>query len=301
VPNTLAHLGVQTVASRAMIRGADLRWVFVGCVIPDLPWILNRVLAVAMPDIDVFVIRPYWIAQASLVGSLWLCGALALVSSRPARTFGLLAGNAAGHLVLDALQTKWGNGVHLFAPFSWHTWNVGWFWPESTTTWILTGLGAAVLIFSVFNLRSFAASAFRPTRSKLVLSCALLFLYAVYPLAVHEAVMTADAHSLETLQNPALRPGRRAEFDRVWLEVEGETGRLHVLGGEVLRATGNLTTPGSVSARGRFVGPDQIHLEDVHPHGSFPRALASYLGLGGIVASLAIGRLRSRPTAERRR
>jgi hypothetical protein len=68
-------MGIQAIASRAVIRDADLRWVFIGCVVPDVPWILNRVLTSLMPELDVFVVRPYWIAQASLLGLLWLCGA----------------------------------------------------------------------------------------------------------------------------------------------------------------------------------------------------------------------------------
>ena len=50
-------------------------------------------------------------------------------------------GNAALHLVLDALQTKWGSGVHFFAPVSWTSTNWGLFWPESIVTYGLTTLG----------------------------------------------------------------------------------------------------------------------------------------------------------------
>ncbi len=60
-----------------------------------------------MPKLEV---RPYWIAQASWAGSLPMCGALASLSARPGWAFLLLAGNAFAHLLLDALETKWGNG-----------------------------------------------------------------------------------------------------------------------------------------------------------------------------------------------
>jgi len=296
MPNTLAHMGIQAIASRSVIRDADLRWVFIGCVVPDVPWVLNRVLASLMPGLDVFVVRPYWIAQASLLGSLWLCGALALISTRPGRTFGLLAGNAAAHLLLDALQTKWGNGVHLLAPFSWHTWNVGWFWLESEVTWLLTASGAAVALFAAFDVWRKATWRHRPTLARWLGVIALLAVYGVYPLLMRDAVMASDAHSLQTLRHPELRAGRQAGFDRVWLDVEGSSGRLHVLGGEVIHAVGNLeTASGSISARGRFVDAETIILEDVHPHGLFPRALASYLGLTAIAGILALGWTTSRP------
>ena len=294
MPNTLAHIGIQALASRTLLPHADLRWVFAGCVAPDVPWIANRALATLWPGLDVFVMRPYWIAQASWLGSLWLCGALALLSAQPRRVFALLAGNAFAHLLLDALQTKWGNGVHLLAPFSWHTWNLGWFWPESAATWLLTALGAAAAVFALAEVWRRGARWRRPRsldRAHAFGAALLLAIYLSYPLLVSDAVMAADAHSLETLRHPAERAGREAGFDRVWLEITtpGE-GRLHVLGGEVLHATGALgQASGPVSARGRFVDARTIVLDEVHPHGTFPRALASYLGLAAVAAVVGVG------------
>ncbi len=86
MPNTLAHLFVQGVATRSLLRGADLRWICLGCVIPDLPWILQRVvwrlnLAVLSP----YDLRLYVIVQSSLIACLVLCGAFAMLSVEPRR------------------------------------------------------------------------------------------------------------------------------------------------------------------------------------------------------------------------
>ena len=290
MPNTLAHIGIQVVGSRALLRDADLRWVLVGCVVPDLPWIANRALLAAGVEIDVFVIRPYWIAQASWFGCLWLCAALAALSSRPRRVFGLLAANSFAHLLLDALQTKWGNGVHLFAPFSWETWNAGLFWPESGTTVALTVLGLAVAVFAAGSAWRGHARFHSPSARGWATATVLFAVYCTYPILAAPAVLSADAHSLATLQSPELRPGRQAGFDRVWLEVDADGARLHVLGGEVLEASGNVAArSGPVSARGRFRDARVIVLDEVHAHGSFPRAMASYVGLSCIAGILLVG------------
>ena len=141
MPNTLAHVGVQVAISRALWRDAELRWISLGCVIPDLPWIAQRAITTLLPQIDPYEMRFYAVAQASLAVSLVACAGFALLSRRPRHLFLLLSVNAVLHLLLDALQTKWANGVHLFAPFSWTIWNAGWFWPESPWTWFLTALG----------------------------------------------------------------------------------------------------------------------------------------------------------------
>ena len=92
MPNTLGHLCVQGLATRAVIRGADFKWILLGCVLPDLPWILQRVIRVLAPEIgSPYDLRLYSIVQGSLVISLLLCGALALASAAPARVMAILS------------------------------------------------------------------------------------------------------------------------------------------------------------------------------------------------------------------
>ena len=66
MPNTLAHLGIQGVATRAFIRTADVKWIFLGAVIPDIPWILQRLVRGTLPGVDLYELRLYATVQASL-------------------------------------------------------------------------------------------------------------------------------------------------------------------------------------------------------------------------------------------
>ena len=66
MPNTLAHLGVQGFITHAAIKDAEPKWIAFGCLIPDLPWILQRAIAVLLPQVDGYELRLYAIAQASL-------------------------------------------------------------------------------------------------------------------------------------------------------------------------------------------------------------------------------------------
>ena len=49
MPNTLVHLGVQGLGNRLISTEIDLKWVFLGCIIPDLPWIVRRTLIALAP------------------------------------------------------------------------------------------------------------------------------------------------------------------------------------------------------------------------------------------------------------
>ena len=57
----------------------------------------------------------------------------------------MLGLNALLHLLLDATEVKFGNGVHLFAPFSWRMTSFDWIAGESAVYLALT-LGGALLV-----------------------------------------------------------------------------------------------------------------------------------------------------------
>ena len=52
MPNTLAHLAINGLATRSLIRGANLKWIFLGAIIPDIPWILQRVVKLVAVDVN---------------------------------------------------------------------------------------------------------------------------------------------------------------------------------------------------------------------------------------------------------
>ncbi|HSO09252.1 MAG TPA: hypothetical protein VLR45_04640, partial [Desulfoprunum sp.] len=118
MPNTLCHIALQAPVHRAALSDKVLPWVVAGCIIPDIPWILLRT-ALALGMAAPYTIRLYTTIQASLLFCTLFSAFLAQFSRRPAATFAILSGNCLFHLLLDATQVKWANGVHLLAPFDW--------------------------------------------------------------------------------------------------------------------------------------------------------------------------------------
>ena len=59
MPNTLAHIAVHGAANASWQPARYLPWVLLGCVLPDVPWIANRVLRAANPAIDVVALDLY--------------------------------------------------------------------------------------------------------------------------------------------------------------------------------------------------------------------------------------------------
>ena len=145
MPNTLAHLGVQGLATRALLPRSDLKWIALGCALPDLPWIARRLVRPFVGDATLLDQRLVRLVQGSLLFCLVLSGAFSTLAREPGKVFRILALNSLLHLLLDACRTKWGNGVHLFAPVSWKLTNFGLFWPESPVTVVLTVGGLAAL------------------------------------------------------------------------------------------------------------------------------------------------------------
>ena len=72
MPNTLVHFAAQGAASHALWRRLDPRFVYLGCLLPDLPWILRRAVVGFGLPVDTFDLRLYTMGLASLAGTLLL-------------------------------------------------------------------------------------------------------------------------------------------------------------------------------------------------------------------------------------
>lgn len=278
MPNTLAHAGVQGLLSRFGIRGADLKWIYLGCVIPDVPWILQRIAWLAIPGIDPFALRAYVVVQASIFSCLILCATVAAVVESPWRTFGILGLNAVLHLLLDAVQTKWANGVHFLAPFSWELTNWGLFWPESGITYVLTGLGLVYIV--VYWRRSTNAEVkVKLSARRFTAAGALAIAYVVLPCLLIQKPVEANNHYLRTLAAES-RSGQYVEFDRVGYVSTPQGGALEYWGRERLFVEVlDVEAPATVSVRGVFTAEHRIRTIDYHVHADGLRDAASYLGL----------------------
>jgi hypothetical protein len=279
VPNLLAHFAVQGAATRAIGgRRLDARWIYLGCLLPDVPWILRRtVVGLGLP-VDAFDLRLYTMAQASFAGTLLLCAALAAVAREPRLVFAVLGGNALVHLLLDATEIKWGNGVHVLAPFSWQMTRFELLSGESPVYLALT-LAGALVVASELVRRQAPAVTFDARPVRLAVAASFLAAYLLAPLAVLPAVEASGSDSVATLRDVAARPGRTVHFDRISFEAPPAGPVLSGWTGERLRVTGELPAhDATVSLRGTFLEPDLLRVDRLFVHRS-QRDWPSYLGL----------------------
>ena len=300
MPNTLAHIGVQALITRGLIRQADMGWILTGCILPDVPWILHRVVRALPPEISPYDLRLYAVVQSALVFCLIASAALACLSARPLRAAAVLGLGCVLHLLLDATQTKWANGVVLFAPLDWRVLNFGLYWPEDWPTLAMTGFGLGYFIWAFVRVRPWiphdAPARISPMRW--ILAAGLLMAYLLLPLPLMPRALAADPHYIATLQALEARPGRAAGFDRSRL-IHDPAGvpLLAPWTGDTLRLDGQglPRTDGPVSVLGRF-GPDGTFIvTQVHGHPPGRRDAFSYLGLLAL-ALWGLAALRARIT-----
>jgi hypothetical protein len=154
MPNTLVHFAAQGAASRGLWPRLDARWIYLGCLLPDLPWILRRAVVGLGIPVDVFDLRLYTMALASLAGTLLLCAALAVATAAPRLVLAVLGTNALLHLLLDATELKFGNGVHLAAPFSWRMTSFELLPGESSVYVVLAAAGALLVVWELTRPRT---------------------------------------------------------------------------------------------------------------------------------------------------
>lgn len=274
MPNTLGHLGVQG-ATRLIDRQAGVEWIALGCLLPDLPFIAQRLAREVLPASHLLDLKAYTTVQASLAWTLLLAVAIALPTRHPRLVGATLAVQTVLHLLLDATQTKWGGGVNLLAPVDWEPWSLGWYWPESVPAVAMTLAG---LVLGVRFLREARAPGTRgtpPDGKRVAAAGVCLALYLLTPLAFLGGPVAADAHGLFVLTHPDARPGAEVAFDRAG--VGG--GRFEAYSGETFELAGARIEDGAVSFRGRFLDERTIVVEAVHRHWPHARDLASYVGL----------------------
>lgn len=280
MPNTLAHIGVQGILNQISKPGIDPKLVCLGCLVPDIPWIFQRVLNGILPGSDPYTIRLYCIAQASLLVTLLLCGALAFLSKAPREVFMILGLNAFLHLVLDGLQTKWANGVHLFAPFSWDLWNAGVFWPESLPTYIMTGCGLIYIGWQWRNGVKRPLPIWNWSPFSVAVSMALLILYFTLPFFLIEGPRKANNHFVRTLEETETRTGHPLEVDRPYYVKTPAGDMIRLFTDEKIKTTKEILDHSAyVSIRGRFVAPTQLDVLEFHEHSTWFRDVSSYLGI----------------------
>jgi hypothetical protein len=296
VPNTLAHIGFQVPAVRAVMGRPDPKWIFAGLLIPDVPWIVLRFVATARLPVDLYAFHLYAIVQASLALSLVLAAAVALATRAFGRVFLILGVNVLLHLLLDATEIKWGNGVHFFAPFSWRLTSFGLMWPESAVITLVTVVGFGVAVWALVRVEPGGGDlGQRQARARPGFALALVAVYLGAPFTMMNGVEGSDANGVAVLRDRDLRPGRTLEFDRAHLILRSGQLFLRTFTREELRVIpAPSLRPGTVSARARFLDPGTLALDAVHEHRGWPRDLLSVVGLGLIAATWSRDLIRRR-------
>lgn len=281
MPNTLIHIAVQASIGRALLRRGDFIWCLIGLIIPDLAWIFWRIALMLTNNWAPYSLKLYAIVQSSLFGSLLLCAAIAALAQKPNRVFIILATNALLHLLLDATQIKWANGVLLGAPFTWQLTQFSFFWPENWIGDLLTVLGFLGCLSFTWQSRSFSIQGlFKLSKLKILSAGLFLLLYWTAPPLLWSGAIKADNHFIQTLSQVEARPGKVIELDRVYFRKESDRLWIHTLwGGDLFAATPVLSKAGTISIRGIFIDTHRIQITDYHLHRSGWRDGASILGL----------------------
>lgn len=284
MPNTLAHIAVNGIASRTLGLSADPRWIYAGAVLPDIPWIMNRLVDADRLGLDPVSVRSYFIIQSSLLFCLLLSICGASLSRRFRQTFFALALGSFLHLLLDALQTKWGNGVIFFAPIDWGPVNFGLFWPDSIPAFILTAVGLVfffAMIPQLWRAQHDSAASLRPRFVTLLSSAGVYFLL---PLVFIGGPIEADAHFLGTIRDKSARVGKYIELDRARCATTDDTTTVRLFTGEPVRVLGiPEQCDSAASIQGKFVSGDTIEADAVHLQTTWFRDSASYVGLSLIL------------------
>jgi len=293
VPNTLVHFAAQGAASHALWRRLDPRFLYLGCVLPDLPWILRRaVVAFGLP-VDAFDLRLYTMGLASLAVTLILAAAIALATTAPRRVFAWLGLNALLHLLLDATEIKFGNGVHLLAPLSWRMTSFDLLPGESRVYLLLTLGGIGLVVWDVARAKGYGVGWDRRPRA-LALAATLAAAYFMAPLPFLGAIEASDSYSVKTLRDTASRTGRRVSLDRAHFVATPAGGFLELWTGERVRATGGLPDhDATVSLDGTFLAPDVLRADTLVEQ-QRNRDWPSYLGLALLAVVFLRGALAPR-------
>ena len=279
MPATLGHIGIQVLLSKGLIARNDTKWALLGCIIPDIPWIAQRLVHTFF-EVPAVPLRTYFIAQSSLAVSLALCLALSMFSRSPWLVFRILSFGALAHLLLDALEIKWGNGVVLFAPAVWNTWRADLFWPEDIWPLLLFGLGALTAVILVFRNTSDKKDMQVPRKGRFVLMLVGLLLYALLPWIAMPSVKANDLHYVRTIDDVPKRAGQPIEIDRNPVVVKNGQVVLETWFGEpILLENSGLTEPGQVSVKGTFTGSGVIEVNKVRVHDPTTRTYATQIGL----------------------
>lgn len=278
MPNTLAHLGINSIVTRALIKRADLILIYFGAIIPDIPWVIQRAVLAIMPSINPYDLRLYCVILASLFFSIILSAGLAYLFIDTKRTFIIFSAGSLIHLLLDSIEIKWANGVHLLVPFNWELLNVGLFWPESIPIYMITAFGLLYLILNWKGTIKTSTNISFNNFKKILAGLIFIIIYLSFPILFIDNVEAADNHFVKTLRDWNHRPGSYFEIDRgYYLDLADGDEFATPFNEKLIVANLDLKTSETMSIRAKFISKNKIRIIDYHIHSI--RDIFSYIGL----------------------
>lgn len=287
MPNTLAHIAVNSISTKIIIPKSELLWIYIGCIIPDFPWIIRKVVSFLLPSINGYDLQAYAIIQSSLIFSIILSLAFALISQSKSRTFIILALGSLIHLLFDLIQIKWANGVILLAPFSWQLSNYGFFWPENIINYIITCFG---FLYFILNWKKveYKNLPIVLRRNFSILSLSLILVYFLTPFLFLQNIYSADNHFVSTLKEIDDREGNYIELDRKPLlhDKLTESYWIQSFNKDLIELSEiNGIKSSRISVKGYFETNNRIKVIEFHENWDLFRDGASYIGLFLILLS----------------
>ena len=286
MPNTLAHIGAQFPISRGISRSWDPRWIALGLLLPDVPWILQRIALIALPFLSPITVRSYVVVLSTPLFCAVIAACIALCFENGRTIFRILFFQSLLHLVFDAFQQKGGVGVHFLAPFSWHAFSFPAYSMNGWLTHLLTLSGLIILILLLAGKIRFPKLD-RPLLNqprRIVPAILLLAIYSLGPLLLRHQVIDANVHDLKTWKGDGPRTGVTVHFDRAHY-FPGDPGSIQddfnpvpipIIGVELPRES-------TISTEAVFINEDTLWTATyvVHPRGE--RLTYTLLGLIGIL------------------
>ncbi len=280
MPAALVHMGVQGALLRSSRWRTEILWIYVGAILPDIGWIIQRVFRYMPIQVDPFLLLSYSSILTTLTGCLIASAAIAMLTAEKQRVFALLATGSLLHLILDAAEIKWANGVLLFAPFSWTmtTWDVF----HQDGPFILT-VTAGSLLFVLWNwnagIREINRAMWRLSPKNIAFAVFFLALFFAWPIPWLDAPEKSGLYDMAVIRDVDSRTGSPIEIDRA--HYDSARNQIRIFTAEQIYLE-NFSAPADtlVSVRGVFQTPDVIQVKEYIIHHPWQRAVASKVGLG---------------------
>ncbi len=274
MPNLLTHFGATYLLFWPLPWRIDLRLLFLGALLPDLPWIIYRALE-RLTALDPINLLAYLIPFSTPIVVLLVAACIALLHQRPLTCFGILGTAGVLNIVLDALQTRPVSGPLLLYPFSFRQYSLHWFWSEDIISYVAVGVSLVCIAFAL--RRPIWPTPFRLQNLGLVVS--LLFGICVLISLTHKPLIAQNVYTLGFASQPEKWEGEwvTLEFDPV---VERNLVQVHPSRGLRVQVMGDVDLqPGEGVTLGGFYRDGKIYPEMIRRHRGGLRDLFSYAAL----------------------